>query len=297
MRTRFLLTAVAAGLVCVSALHAQAPAKPAGPWARVPPLSTLCYGFIGENWEPFLTKIQAAKAAIEADREKQEAINAKIEEDFRNIEPMEMASRMQEWMMRDPEAAMAMLQGQQAMAESMPEEMASRQAESQARETEWKALVRRYEDARIQAYGPSRTRLEALNGRKVTDRKELLYPWFSGDTGTPLAAWAEGESINAAADQAYRSLCPQWWGATGHFHAYLKKQKDWFIKVRIPELAMNDAVKLQQYSIMDTPAASYRSTAELRGVAEYLDLVWKVFGERDSSPRCRLPRDCDGAYP
>lgn len=294
MKTRFFLTAVAAGMVCAFALQAQAPAKPAGPWAKVPPLSTLCYGFIGENWEPFLAKVQAAKAAVEADREKQEAINAKIEEDFRNIDPMAMASRMQEWMMSNPEAAMAMLQGQQAMAESMPEEMASRQAESQARETEWKALVRRYEDARIQAYGPPRARLEALYGRKITDRKELLYPWFSIDTGTSHAESAEGESINAAADQAYKTLCPQWWGATGHFHAYLKKEKDWFIKVRIPELARVDAPKLQQYSIMNTPAASYRSTAELQGVAEYLDLVWKVFQERDSWPRCRRPQDCDG---
>ena len=48
---------------------------------------------------------------------------------------------------------------------------------------------------------------------------------------------------------------------------------------------------------MNTPAASYRSTAELQGVTEYLDLVWKVFSERDSKPRCTEARHCDGDYP
>jgi hypothetical protein len=304
MNPRIILTAAIAGLFCAQALVAQpakppakpATAAPAGPWAKVPPLSTLCYGFSGEDYEPFIGKLEAAKAAIQADRDRQDAINAKIEEDFRSIDPMEMASRMQQWMMSNPEEAMKFMQGQQAMAEQVTEDVTTLQERAQARDAELKALMKRYEDALIQAYGPARARLDAIYGRKTTDRKELLYPRFTGDPSNSDAVWAEGEAINAAADQAYRSLCPQWWGANGQFHAYLKRQKDWFVKERIPELERGDAPRLQQYAIMNTPAVSYRSTATHKGVVEYLDLIWKVFSERDGRPRCNESHHCDGAY-
>ena len=268
-----------------------------GPWAKVPPLSTLCYGFAGEEWEPFIGKLEAAKAAIQADRERQDAINTKIEQDFQSIDPMEMASRMQQWMMSNPEEAMKFMQGQQALAEQVTEDVGALQERTQARDAEWNALVKRYEDALIQAYGPAQARLDAMRGTKTTDRKDLLYPSFMGDPGDSHAEWAEGEAINAAAAQAYQSLCPQWWGANGQFHAYLKQRKSWFINERIPELERGDAPLIQQYAIMNTPAASYRSTAGMKGVTEYLDLVWKVYRVRDSKPRCTATHTCDGAYP
>jgi predicted secreted protein len=305
MNPRIILTAAVAGLFCAQALVAQpakpptkpATAAPAGAWAKVPPLSTLCYGFAGEEWEPFIGRLEAAKAAIQADRDKQDAINAKIEEDFRSIDPMEMASRMQQWMMSNPEEAMKFMQGQQAMAEQVTADVNALQEREQARDAEWKALVKRYEDALIQAYGPVQARLDAMRGSKTTDRKDLLYPSFFGDPSMSDAEWAAGEAANAAADNAYQALCPQWWGANGQFHAYLKKQKAWFIQQRIPELERNDAPRLQQYAIMNTPAASYRSTAPLKGVTEYLDLVWKVYRVRDSKPRCTATHTCGGAHP
>lgn len=297
MKTRNMLTVIAAALACAPMLHAQVPAKASGPWAKVPPLSTLCYRWIGQNDEPFLAKLEAARVAIKADRENQEAVNWKIQEEHQSIDPMEMASRMQQWMMSNPEEAMKFMQGQQAMAETLPQDLAALEAEAKARDAEWKALVKRYEDALIQAYGPVQARLDALRRSKTTDRKELLYPMFFGDPGMPDADWVEGEAINAAADNTYRSLCPQWWGANGHFHAYLKKQRDWFVNKRIPELERADAPKLQQYAMMNTPAASYRSTAELQGVGEYIDLVWKVFDERDSKPRCTETHHCGAADP
>ena len=287
----------AAAVACLFASATSFAQAASGPWAKVPPLTTLCYGFAGDAWEPFIGKLEAAKAAITADREKQDAINSKIQEDFQSIDPMEMASRMQQWMMDNPEEAMKFMQGQQAMAEQLPEELEALRQRELARDAEWKALKKRYEDALIQAYGPAQARLDALRGSKTTDRKDLLYPSFMGDPSDSHAEWAEGEAINAAADKAYQSLCPQWWGANGQFHAYLKQQRNWFINERIPELERGDAPLIQQYAIMNTPAASYRSTAELEGITEYLDLVWKVFRERDSKPRCTATHTCDGAYP
>jgi hypothetical protein len=286
----------AAALVCLFASPPSfAQAAASGAWAKVPALSTRCYSFAGEDRELFYGKLEAAKAAIQADREKQDATNAKIEEDFRSIDPMEMASRMQQWMMSNPDEAMKFMQGQQAMAEAVPQELDALAEETKARDAEWNALVKSYEDALIAAYAPMNASLDKLGYGKRAERKDLLYPSFMGDPGMSHAEWAEGERINAAADQAYQSLCPQWWGASGKFPAYLKKQKDWFVKERIPNLERGDAPRLQQYAIMNTPAASYRSTAELQGVAEYLDLLWNVFNERDSWPRCRHAFDCDSA--
>lgn len=289
----------AAAVACLLGSSPTFAQSASAPWAKVPPLSTLCYQWAGDAWdvsEPFIGKLEAAKAAITADLEKQDAINWKIQEEFQSIDPMEMASRMQQWMMSNPEEAMKFMQGQQAMAEQVTDDVNALQEREKARDAEWKALVKRYEDARIQAYAPAQARLDAVRG-KTTKRENLLYPSFMGDPSDSHAVWAEGEAVNAAADKAYQAMCPQWWGANGQFHAYLKQQKAWFINERIPELERVDAPKLQQYAIMNTPAASYRSTAEMKGVIEYLDLAWKVFAERDSKPRCTATHTCDGAYP
>jgi hypothetical protein len=120
---------------------------------------------------------------------------------------------------------------------------------------------------------------------------------FYYDPGTPDADWVEGEKINAALDSAYKALCPQWWGANGKFHAYLKGQRDWYVGQRVPYLEQQDGSKLQQYAIMSTPTASYRSTAPEQAALEYLDVVYKVLGERDTASRCDRPKNCDGAYP
>lgn len=289
----------AAALACLFASSPSFAQPASGPWAKVPPLSTSCYQWTGPEWndpEPFFGKLEAAKAAITADREKQDAINWKIQEEHQNMDPMEMASRMQQWMMNNPEEAMKFMQGAQAMAEQLPEELAARQEREKSREAKLKSLVKRYEDALIQAYAPAQAQLDAVRG-KTTKREDLLYPRFVGDPSDSPEVWAAGEAANAAADKAYQALCPRWWGANGEFHAYLQQQKTWFINERIPELAEEDAPKLQQYAMMNTPAATYRSTAELRGVIEYLGLVDGVFRERPGMPRCTARHTCGGAYP
>ena len=90
---------------------AQTPAKATakgtaatGPWARVPAFPTGCYQNVAPNTaDPFYANLEAAKAAVTADRERQVAINAQIEQEFNSIDPMEMAQRMQQWMMSNPQ--------------------------------------------------------------------------------------------------------------------------------------------------------------------------------------------------
>jgi hypothetical protein len=290
---------------------AKAPARPAvatGPWAKVPPLTTLCYQYTGEVADPFYAKLDAAKSAVSADLEKQNVINAKVAEEFQNIDPMEKAQRMQQWMMSNPQEAMAMAQAAQqagAAAAQASTDLQTAVQQQEAKKAPWNALVKSYEDARIAAYAPLEPRRKALYSQLgyeySTARKDLLQPkvGFGEDWGNTIsqAAYLEGEALNAGYDRAYESICPQWWGANGKFQAYLKQEKDRLLNERVPELEKSDAAKLQQYAIMSSPTASYQSTAKLQAVGEYLELLSKVYGERDAYARCRSPRECDGAYP
>ena len=300
---------VAATFACLVASFAiaQTPAKPAakapakaavasGPWARVPALSTLCYQYTGEVADPIYTKLEAAQAAVSADLEKQNVINAKIAEDFQNIDPMEQAQRMQQWMMSNPQEAMAMMQAAQQAGAAQATNLQTAVQQQEAKAASWNALVKGYEDARIALYAPLEPRRKALASRVGYEysaaRKDLLQP--AVHAGETRAAYPEAEALNAEYDRAYQSICPQWWGTSGKFLAYLKQEKDRLINERVPELEKADAPKLQQYAIMSTPAATYRSTAQLQAVGEYLGTLLKVYNLRDTNARCSRPQDCDG---
>jgi hypothetical protein len=311
---RALLAAAAVACLSVSFGLAQTPAKApakavarpaaaADPWARLPAPTTLCYQSTGSTHDPFYAQLEAAESAVHADMEKQQAINAKIEEDFRNIDPMEMATRMQQWMMSNPQAAAQYMQAAQNATTDVQADVTAAAQKQKARDAEFDALARGFDDARIQAYAPFEGRRKALANKLgveySSDRKALAQgnANFYGDPSTSQADWAEGEKIKAAFDGAYKGLCPAWWGTDGKAQAYLKQQKAWFVNERIPELERLDAVTTQQYAIMNTPTATYRSTAPYKAVDEYIDIVRKVYDLRDVMARCPEARECDGAYP
>jgi hypothetical protein len=61
---------------CLSASFAEAePPAAAGRWAKVPPLSELCYQSVNaQQQDPFFARLEAAKTAVQADRERIEAV-------------------------------------------------------------------------------------------------------------------------------------------------------------------------------------------------------------------------------
>lgn len=291
-----LFAAGAVALVCSSALQAQAPA--AGPWAKVPALPTNCYQGDSLNPDPFYARVEAAKAAVAADRERQETINGNIQEAYSNIDPMEMASRMQQWMMSNPQQAMAYMQAAQAAPAEAQATLGDQEQQRKAREAEWNALKKRYDAALLAAYAPGEARWKAVNdklglGYSKPEHLPSNVTWDPGD-GAPAWAVTEGYAIRKEFDRAYQAICPQWWGPTGHFQAYMKKEKTWFQQKRIPYLESGDASRLQMYAMMNTPAATYRSTGAQQGVEEYLDLAWKVYQLRRNFPNCHHKFDCPG---
>jgi hypothetical protein len=97
--------ATTALLTFVSATQgfAQAPAN-TDPWKRVP-APTSCYSDDG-----YEAKLHQAREALSADMEKQTELNATLQKKFDDMDMREKMSRMQAYMMKDPQAAMKMMQ-------------------------------------------------------------------------------------------------------------------------------------------------------------------------------------------
>jgi hypothetical protein len=242
---------------CLCAPAALAQTKPAtkppqaatGPWAKVPALPTACYQ------DAFRDKLVAAQSAVQVDQARQEAVNAKIKAAYSNIEPMEMATRMQQWMMENPQEAMAQMQAAQTVGQELPGLLEADGARKQALDAERDALFKRYETALAAAYAPA-------------DAQQ-------GDAANRLKR-----------DQLYEAFCPQWWGAAGPIHAFVKKYRAWLVQEHIPYLEKFESQAAQTYAFMNTPAASFRSTATQASVIEYMQYIDGIFQRRIIAPNC-----------
>jgi hypothetical protein len=125
----------------------------------VPALSTACYA----GTDPFAGKVDAALTAVKADRAKQAAINKKIADAHKAMDPMEQAQRMQQWMMDNPEEAMKYMQGLQSMGtEEGQAEVMEDPREQAAFEAERKDLIKRYRAGLAQAFAPADARWGAV---------------------------------------------------------------------------------------------------------------------------------------
>jgi hypothetical protein len=267
---------------------AAAPAAPEGPFARIPALTTACY----EEGDPFASRLEAAKAAVAEEKEKQEAINARIEADFQSLDPMEMSQRMQQWMMDHPQDAAKFAQATQAAGTSIQTgtpELADEEAQFK---NGYKALADRYNAAMKQARAPADARMAALNKRLA----EFGCSFGSGECTLPEYAVPELQAVLRMADAAYQAACPQWWGAKGEIPAYAKRHRDWLVTKYIPTYGQIDDLRVQQYAIMNTPAASYKSTLAHKKADLYINDVWTLYHMRPGKPYC-TSIGCEGFAP
>jgi len=279
-----LIVAVLGVLLCAPAALSQPAAT--GPFAKVPALPTVCYA----ETDPFIDKLDAAREAMQAEWYKQNDVNAKIEEDLQNIDPMEMASRMQQWMMSNPQEAMKYAQAAQATGEESQTAVPELNAAEMKFDTEQKDLVARYKAALEQTHAPAEARMAALV-KKLEAAGECGF----GDTecAMPDWAWVEYDVIQKQRDAAYQASCPQWWGATGQVHGYLKRYRDWLVTKYIPAWKANDDARLTQYAIMNTPAASWKSTIPYQSADKYMRVTRELFINRETGPNCNA-KGCRG---
>jgi hypothetical protein len=290
--SRWLAAGATALLTLATLLQVQAAAA-ADPWAKVPALTITCYQADGRDQarDPFYARLDAAKDAVAKDKERQDAVNAQIEGRFRSLDPAQQVARMQQWLMANPQEAMKYMQGIQAAANSSAAGVIDERKEQQARDAALLALTRKYDDARRQAYAPVEARVKALRGAAYRPAAVVSDPGFD-DPGDSAAVIAEKHAIRRVMDSAYQALCPQWWGPNGQFQTFLRNERNRMRQQRVPYLESFDATRTQQYMIMNTPAASFQSTATHKVAIEYLDLLRKVVNLRESSPRCSRTEYC-----
>lgn len=276
-----LLVATLGALVCANALAAQPAAT--GPWAKVPALTTTC--FYGSD--QFAAKVEAALAAVNADRDRQLAINQQIQDEYGKIDPMEMMSRMQQWMMSNPQEATKYMQGVQAIGEDFNAGMPEINAATQRFDREEKDLIKRYHAALATAYAPGHAKFLALKKKVGVDPS---YPTVK-DPGSPDWAFVEENAIMRELDQAYVAFCPQWWSAAGPIQAWLKTYRTWLTNEWIPFHDRMGSQNAQTYAIMGTPSASWKTVSAQDAVIKYLQAVGRVYSERREQPRCDV-EDC-----
>jgi hypothetical protein len=280
MKSRVLMTAAAAVFLGAHAI-ATTPAR-SGLWTKVPPLPTACYG---EN-DAAYDKLVAAHKAVQEDHSRQNDANSAVDQQAGNSDMMEVASRMQQEMMRDPQAAARMLESM-----SNPEAAAQQQAAStaqfaeddQIRRDETRALKARYDAALQNAFAPANARWQVLR-KKLGLSPDAQGP---GEAGVPEWAWAEWHEILRMKDQAYGATCPAWFGAGGQVQAHLQRYHDFLVQKRIPLQEERDQKKVDAYqNIYGTPTTTYKSVASHDAVEDYIELAQEMYQWRQPRPKC-----------
>lgn len=269
---------VAAALVFLFSTEASAQAAAAGPFAKVPAFPMVCYA----GNDPFVARIEAAKNTVQADIDRQKAVNATIEENFQNIDPMEKSTRMQQWMMSNPQEATRYMQAAQSMGQSQDELMGLLAEEGKFNE-EIQSLPTRYQSALKQAYAPAEARKVALD--KKIEAAGQCEGMHEGCRMTD-ADWAEYDAIQKQRDTAYGATCAQYFGATGQAPGYLKRYRDWLVTKRIPFAQRGADARLSQFAMMNTPAASWKSTDPGERAVKYMSDAESLYRLRDSEPNC-----------
>lgn len=278
-----LLAAALVACSCAAIVHAETAAP--NPFAKVPALPTACYS----QGETFYTKLDAAKEAVLADQYAQEAVNTQIQERHNNIDPMEQAALMQQWMMDNPQEAMAYMQGIQTTTAEEPARIAADQAAAAKFETDRTALMANYKAAMKTLNAPFDTRFDDLNKRAVADNG---CSWGMGECSPPAWAMAEFNVLQKERDAAYVAACPGWWGPTGQITAYFKRYKDWLTGTHVPYLVSLEVHKTNQYKLFNTPAASYRSIEPYRAASQYINAAYPIYQMRRERPFCG-PKGCE----
>jgi hypothetical protein len=276
---RLLVSTFACAMISATVLAAQ---PPASPWARTVALPTACY----TSQDQFAETNRVALEAVSNDASSQKAKNDQISHDWgakAGEDPMAMAARLQEQMMKDPQAAMKLMQ--QTGATQDPEAAQARRMQSLEKIQQWdaeeKALIKRYQAAAQAALGPARAHFAAL--RK---RLGITEGWGVGEGGAPDWAYLEYDNIKREADRAYAAFCPQWWGATGAMPAFMKRYKDYLVNERIPYDEETASQGQAALAMGTASTAGYRSTVTLDAVADYMRLAGRLYVERDWEPRC-----------
>lgn len=244
-------------------------AGPPDHWSLVPALATSC--FADDN---FLDKVDAARTAIDAEMETQKKINAAAKERFDNMDMAERAQRMQAFMMKDPQAAMKMMQGEQAAATSAQARIAEASESSTRLEAELERLRGAFRASSEQARKPVIARQEALIKAKTVLVGEAAMPVF-----TSAADHAQYVQLIAEENAAHERACAPYFGPDGSFHKWASVYRTEVVD-KLAGDGSADAVMTMQMQAMGLPGGDYKDTTPLQQANEFLRRVRDIWAIR-----------------
>ena len=260
-----LVLAVATGISWTGGvLHAQSSSADA--FKHVPPLSTSCFDDDG-----FRDRVHAASQGLFPVIAQQEAVNSAAREKVDNMDPGEMAQRMQAYMMRDPQGAMTMMQAQQAAASAQTGDA----GDATRLEAELGDLQKSYRAAVERAIGPIRAKQDALIARATVSVGEAAEPMF-----TQAADHEQYVQLVAGENSAHEEACAPFFGEGGSFHDWLARYRTEVLEPRIAASDARDASILLQMKALDAAGGGYRSTYPLQVSQQYMQKVEEVYGVR-----------------
>jgi hypothetical protein len=283
MTGRILLTVAAAGLLCAQLVAAQT-AKPAGkpsaPWAKIPALPTACYSS-QDRWSD---QNDAALASVGEDHDKQSNINDAIRQKSVGTDMMGVAARLQQKMMEDPANAQKYMEQMLQQNQRAQVEVPAKLEKEQQIEAEADAVTKRYVAALTQGKAAGSARLDALTKKYKPARENAPDPdWVTHEKHAILKEW----------DRAYVATCAQWWSASGPFHSYMKRYRDFLVLERVPhQQEFLDKPRLDSYKTMGVDATGWRTTTDYEAAEDYMKMAAKLFGQRESEPLCRASEHC-----
>ena len=256
-----------------AAALAAAPAKDA--WTRVPAFPTACYQSDG-----YADKVAAADEAVTRDRDAQKEINQELQEKIKTIDPMELASRQQQYMMDHPQEAMALMQRNQALGETYTDDVLAYTEEKKKLDQELAGVDSRYQAALDKMLAPVRQKFKDLDVRAEPHLVAV------GEVGYDYPPWAvkEWNALTLEENAVYEKACAEWWASSGPYHLWLKSYRDHLVR-QIPKTEEAEHVGAGfMVQMVGTPTRAFKPTATLTAVHEYMDQAAKVFGKRRTEP-------------
>jgi hypothetical protein len=261
-------------LVWSATTMAQAPA--ADPWTRVPAAPTGCYR--SDNFE---TRIDAARAPVEAERVKQDELNKQIQGRFTSMSPTEQMVKMQEFMMKNPEEAMKVMQAMQTAGQNVSTTIVSGANEVGKLETELETLRTSFTSTIDKAVKP----LEAKQAALITNANTEPVGEAGGFRFKTAALEAQYAALVKELNAEYEKTCSSFYGPAGQFTKWFAAYKTYLINSKIASEEEMAKTSELQFMIFNTPTGGYRSTAKLAAVRMYMDKMRTIYGYRWGTPR------------
>ncbi len=241
------------------------------PWSLVPSLPDACY----DNQDQLAGRITVGIATLDEEIIAQNERNNEISGQFNDMaeaDPFEMAQRMQQYLLDNPEESMAMMEKLYATGQTVYEDTTARYEREQELTTVLENIIVRYRAA----FADMRAPFDAQYAALPTEDKGVHY-------GLTSEGIAQLPVISQQAGIAYEQFCAKWW-KSGPFAAPLSELRKFLSDEKVPREEELFEQGRQQLDIQGVDTGEYRATASMEAARSYLQQLQRVYAERLEAP-------------